>query len=88
MVVGSSMDTFMRITSLLDCGIRSDSKGDLNVLIGIFRRVGLMDNVAKFKTITFQPGKFSQGCHKRLSAGGALGMVPLTRSTCSDASHV
>ena len=35
--------------------------GDINVLIRIFRRVGLMANVAKYKIMTCQPGAICTG---------------------------
>ena len=31
-------------------------QGTINVIIRLFRRVGLMDNVKKSKTMPFQPG--------------------------------
>ena len=36
-------------------------QGSINVIIEIFRRFGLMSNVAKSKTMTFQPGSICTG---------------------------
>ena len=35
-------------------------QGSINVLIGIFRRVGLMANVAKSNMMTSHPGEFRE----------------------------
>ena len=33
----------------------------LNVLVGLFRRYGMADNVAKLRTMTCQPGELREG---------------------------
>ena len=37
----------------------------MNVLVGLFRRYGLASNVAKSRTMIFQPGALRAGCRRR-----------------------
>ena len=36
-------------------------QGTINVIIVLFRRVGLMENIEKSKTMTYQPGEIRMG---------------------------
>ena len=62
-------------------------QGAINVLIRIFRRVRLMENVVKSKTMTYQPGAIHTGCQRRISVGEEKDKGPLTRRNCGSKSH-
>ena len=48
-------------------------QGAVNVLIGLFRRVVLMDNVAKSKTMYFHPGEICTGMSEETFSGRSKG---------------
>ena len=55
-VVGRSLEVFYAEDGLIGSRYPKWLQGGLNVLIGPFLRIGLMDNVAKSKTITCHQG--------------------------------
>ena len=59
--VGWSMGVFYVYNFIV--GLRDPEwlQGDLNVLIGLFLRIGLMANIAKSKTMMCQPGMIRSG---------------------------
>ena len=57
MVVISSTGVFYFDDGLIELRDTEWTQGGINVLIGIFRRGGLMDNIAKSKTMTCHPGE-------------------------------
>ena len=65
-------------------------QGDLNVLIGLLHRVGLMSNVTKSNTMTYQPGKMHKGMleedfNQRITGIGAIYLYPpWRRIPCTD----
>ena len=54
MAVGISMGMFYADYSLIRLWDQYWLQGDLNLLIRLIQRVGLMDNIKKYKTTTFQ----------------------------------
>ena len=47
--------------------------GELNVLIGLSRRIGLMVNVTKSKTMTFHPGEIRLGMSEEVFGRRSMG---------------
>ena len=54
--VGRSMGVFYAENVLVRSQDPKWLQGALNLLIGLFRKIGLMDNVSKYKTMKFQTG--------------------------------
>ena len=48
-------------------------KGDLNIIIGMFRSIGLMANVSKSKTVDFHPEAITSGISQEASGRCSTG---------------
>ena len=59
--VGQSFGVLYADNGILGLRYPEWLQGYLNVLIGLFRRIGLMANVAKSKRMTFQKGVIHSG---------------------------
>ena len=60
-VVGKSVVVFYEDDGIIGYQDLEWLHGASNVIIGLFRRIGLMDNVAKSKTMTCQMGEIWLG---------------------------
>ena len=58
--VGQSMGVFYVGDVLIRSQVLELIQGDLNILIGLIHWIGLMENIAKYKTMTCNPGKNDQ----------------------------
>ena len=59
--VGRSLGLFYMGDGIIGSWDLEWLQGDLNTLIGVFHQIVLMDNVAKSKTMTCQPGSIRLG---------------------------
>ena len=67
-VVGQCMGVFYADDGMIGSRNPEWIQGDINVLIGVFIRVGLMENIAKYKTMNYQTGVIHMG----ISEGGFI----------------
>ena len=63
-------------------------QGAINVIKRLFRRFGIMANVAKYKTMECQPGAIHTGMSEEAFSSRSKGGKVTTRSVCGVASHV
>ena len=61
MALGQYMGMFYEDDSTIRSSDTEWIQGDINIIIGLFRRVGIMPNVAESKTMTCQPGSINTG---------------------------